>query len=71
MSTPLTTIGSGTGRLLKRGSESNDSPSYTGAAIYCADSVDLRGTTMEDVFKGIVSTTRNVSHICESAPRPY
>ncbi|RDX45240.1 alpha/beta-hydrolase [Lentinus brumalis] len=49
--------------LVKRGSESNDSPSYTGAAIYCADSVDLRGTTMVDVFKGIVSTTRNVSHI--------
>ncbi|KAI0689850.1 alpha/beta-hydrolase [Cerioporus squamosus] len=49
--------------LVKRGSESNDSPSYTDSAIYCADSVNLRGTTMEEVFKGIISSSRNVSHL--------
>ncbi len=55
----------GTCRLVKRSYESNDSPSYTTSAIYCADSVDPQGTTMEDVFRGIISTTRNVSHMCE------
>ncbi|RDX49113.1 alpha/beta-hydrolase [Lentinus brumalis] len=49
--------------LVKRSSESNDSPSYTTSAIYCADSVDPQGTTMEDAFKGITSATRNVSHM--------
>ncbi|KAI0689861.1 alpha/beta-hydrolase [Cerioporus squamosus] len=49
--------------LVKRGSESNDSPSYTDSAIYCGDSIDARGTTMEEVFKHIIPTARNVSHI--------
>ncbi|TFK83374.1 alpha/beta-hydrolase [Polyporus arcularius HHB13444] len=58
--------------LVKRGSQSNDSPSYTSIAILCGDSVDLRGTTMEDVFKGIISTARNVSHISGSVwPAPF
>ncbi len=59
----LTTTGNCS--LVKRGSQPNNSPSYTSTAILCGDSVDLRGTTVEDVFKGIISTARNVSHICE------
>ncbi|KAI0718813.1 hypothetical protein C8T65DRAFT_706716 [Cerioporus squamosus] len=47
-------------RLVKRGSESNDSPSYTDSAIYCGDSIDARGTTMEEVFKHIIPTARNL-----------
>ena len=53
-----------TSRLVKRGSQPNDSPSFTAAAVFCADSVDLRGTTMKEVFQGIVSTSQNVSHLC-------
>ncbi len=56
----------GTRRLFERESELNDSPSYTATAIWCADSVDPRGTTMKAVFEGIVSTAQNVSHMCES-----
>ncbi|RPD55343.1 alpha/beta-hydrolase [Lentinus tigrinus ALCF2SS1-6] len=52
--------------LVKRGSQPNDSPSFTGSAIYCADSVDLRGTTMEQVFKGIIPAAQNVSHLVGS-----
>ena len=54
-----------TSRLVKRGSQPNDSPSLSTAAISCADSVDLRGTTMKEVFQGIVSTSQTVSHLCE------
>ncbi|TFK83378.1 alpha/beta-hydrolase [Polyporus arcularius HHB13444] len=58
--------------LMKRSSESNDSPSYTTSAIYCADSVDPQGTTMEDVFEGIISASRNVSHMFGSLwPFPF
>ncbi|RPD63505.1 alpha/beta-hydrolase [Lentinus tigrinus ALCF2SS1-6] len=53
--------------LVKRGSQPNDSPSFTSTAIYCADSVDLRGTTMEQVFKGIISTAQNVTHLFGSS----
>ena len=56
-------------RLVRRASSSNagpnDSPSFTETAIHCSDSVDMRGTTMEQVFKGIISTAQNVTHICE------
>ncbi|RPD70275.1 alpha/beta-hydrolase [Lentinus tigrinus ALCF2SS1-7] len=53
--------------FVKRGSQPNDSPSFTSTAIYCADSVDLRGTTMEQVFKGIISTAQNVTHLFGSS----
>ncbi|RPD70273.1 alpha/beta-hydrolase [Lentinus tigrinus ALCF2SS1-7] len=49
--------------LVKRGSQPNDSPSFTETAIFCADSVDRRGTTMEQIFKGIISTAQNVTHL--------
>ncbi|KAI0769264.1 alpha/beta-hydrolase [Trametes elegans] len=39
----------------------NETTSYTSMAIVCADSVDARGTTMEDVFKHLVSVTQNGS----------
>ncbi|RDX45302.1 alpha/beta-hydrolase [Lentinus brumalis] len=42
---------------------SNDSPSYSPPAIWCADNVDLQGTTMADVFRSIIAGTRNISHI--------
>ncbi|RPD63511.1 alpha/beta-hydrolase [Lentinus tigrinus ALCF2SS1-6] len=51
----------------KRDSQPNDSPPYSGAAIYCGDSVDLRGTTMEQVLKGIISTAQNVTHLFGSS----
>ncbi|RPD63565.1 alpha/beta-hydrolase [Lentinus tigrinus ALCF2SS1-6] len=40
-----------------------DSPSYSAPAILCADSVDLQGTTMADVFNGIIEGTRKASHM--------
>ncbi|KAI0685528.1 hypothetical protein C8T65DRAFT_524454, partial [Cerioporus squamosus] len=36
---------------------------YSSAAIYCADSPDVHGTTMIDVFESVITGTRNVSHI--------
>ncbi|RDX49560.1 alpha/beta-hydrolase [Lentinus brumalis] len=58
--------------LLERESEPNDSPSYTATAIWCADSVNPRGTTMKAVFEGIVSTAQNVSHMFGAGwPTPF
>ncbi|KAI0331373.1 alpha/beta-hydrolase [Cubamyces sp. BRFM 1775] len=50
--------------FLKR--RANQSPTYNGPAITCADSVDHRGTTMADVFKGIISSSRTGSHLFTS-----
>ena len=50
-------------RLVRRDSQPN--LSFSSPAIYCGDSVDLRGTTMEEVFKSVISTTQNVSHLGE------
>ncbi|TFK83375.1 hypothetical protein K466DRAFT_655259 [Polyporus arcularius HHB13444] len=58
--------------LLERESEPNDSPSYTATAIWCADSVNPRGTTMKAVFEGIISTAQNVSHMFGAGwPTPF
>ena len=40
--------------------------SYTGAAIWCGDSIDRPSTTMLDVFNGIIARSRNVSRMCTS-----
>ncbi|RPD70247.1 alpha/beta-hydrolase [Lentinus tigrinus ALCF2SS1-7] len=53
--------------LAKRSSNPDDNLSFTSPAIDCADSVDLRGTTMEEVFKGIISTTQNTAHLFGSS----
>ena len=50
-------------RLLKRAT-ANGSPSYSPQAIYCGDAIDTPGVTMEDEFKGLIDTARNVSHMC-------
>ncbi|RPD70224.1 hypothetical protein L226DRAFT_526084 [Lentinus tigrinus ALCF2SS1-7] len=52
-------------RLTKRLGTVNNSPSYTLPAIFCADSPDVHGTTMTDVFEAVIAGTRNVSHMCE------
>ncbi|RDX55206.1 alpha/beta-hydrolase [Lentinus brumalis] len=49
-------------RLLKR-IIPNDSPPYSTHAIQCGDAIDLYGVTMEEQFKGIIDTTRNISHM--------
>ena len=35
------------------------------AAILCGDSIDPQGTTMEDVFRSIITGTRKASHLCK------
>lgn len=40
-------------------------PKSSESAMLCADSVDVNDMTMENAFKGTISTSRNVSHICE------
>ncbi|TFK83377.1 alpha/beta-hydrolase [Polyporus arcularius HHB13444] len=47
---------------LKR-TASNGSPSYSIHAITCGDAIDLHGVTMEEQFKGIIDTARNISHM--------
>ncbi|KAI0334630.1 alpha/beta-hydrolase [Cubamyces sp. BRFM 1775] len=42
---------------------SNNSPTYSPPAIWCADNVNLQGTTMADVFHSIIAGTRNISHM--------
>ncbi|KAI0651007.1 TAP-like protein-domain-containing protein [Trametes meyenii] len=39
----------------------NAAKSYTPVAILCGDSVDRQGTTMEDVFKSIISSSKSGS----------
>ncbi|RPD63522.1 alpha/beta-hydrolase [Lentinus tigrinus ALCF2SS1-6] len=53
--------------LAKRNSDQDENLSFTSPAIDCADSVDLRGTTMEEVFKGIISTTQSTAHLFGSS----
>ncbi|KAL1943423.1 hypothetical protein VTO73DRAFT_4498 [Trametes versicolor] len=51
-------LGGLTRRILQQ-SGGNSTRSYSGTAIACSDSVDRRGTTMEDVFKDLVTATQN------------
>ncbi|KAI0673272.1 TAP-like protein-domain-containing protein [Trametes maxima] len=53
-------VGSGLLRLLGI-PDRNAAKSYTPVAILCGDSVDRRGTTMEDVFKNIISSSKSGS----------
>ncbi|KAI0369590.1 hypothetical protein BV20DRAFT_1078332 [Pilatotrama ljubarskyi] len=41
--------------------------SYGAQAILCGDSVDLRNSTMEDLFQDIIATSRNVSQMFSAA----
>ncbi|KAJ8481327.1 hypothetical protein ONZ51_g6079 [Trametes cubensis] len=56
-------------RAMRRGlrkRQANQVPTYNGPAISCSDSVNSRGTTMTDVFKEIISSSRTSSHIFSS-----
>ncbi|KAH9892884.1 alpha/beta-hydrolase [Cubamyces lactineus] len=64
--------GAGKRRRFKRQSTSFDAVTYSGQAIECGDSVDPRGTTMSDVFRGIISSSRTASHLFSSVwPNPF
>ncbi|KAI0689860.1 alpha/beta-hydrolase [Cerioporus squamosus] len=49
--------------LLRRASTNNTSPSYSSHAVTCGDAVDLPGLPLEEQFKDIIATARNVSHL--------
>ncbi|KAI9058621.1 hypothetical protein FKP32DRAFT_1680355 [Trametes sanguinea] len=50
----------------------SDTKSYSIEAILCSDSVDQRGTTMKDVFEGVVAASRTGSGILTSVwPSAY
>ncbi|KAI0651009.1 alpha/beta-hydrolase [Trametes meyenii] len=48
---------------LQRRDHANDTKPYSGEAILCSDSIDKQGTSMLDVFKNIVSASRNGSEL--------
>ncbi len=52
-------------RLMRRASSNNTSPSYSSHAVTCGDAIDMPGLQLEDQFKDVINTARNVSHICK------
>ncbi|KAI0325950.1 alpha/beta-hydrolase [Cubamyces sp. BRFM 1775] len=58
-------------RQRKRQNSDPDAVIYSGQAIECGDSVNRKGTTMDDVFRGIISSSRTSSHLFSSVwPNP-
>ena len=45
--------------------DASDTTSYSVTALICSDGIEVN-TTMEEVFEGIISSSRNVSHMCTS-----
>ena len=45
--------------------DASDTTSYSVTALICSDGIEVN-TTMEEVFEGIISSSRNVSHMCMS-----
>ena len=52
-------------QLIRRAGSSNTTQ-FTSHAILCGDSADTFGTSMDDIFNDIITTSRNVSHMCTS-----
>ncbi|KAJ8494840.1 hypothetical protein ONZ51_g2091 [Trametes cubensis] len=57
--------------LRKRQNSDPDAVIYSGQAIECGDSVNRKGTTMDDVFRGIISSSRTSSHLLWPNPLAY
>ncbi|TFK83373.1 alpha/beta-hydrolase [Polyporus arcularius HHB13444] len=49
--------------LMRRASSNNTSLSYSSHAVTCGDAIDMPGLQLEDQFKDVINTARNVSHI--------
>ncbi|KAI0769263.1 alpha/beta-hydrolase [Trametes elegans] len=60
-----------TDRTSTQGSGRNATKSYSSVAILCADSVDTRGTNMEDVFKYLISVAQNGSQAATLWPSTF
>ncbi|KAI0331372.1 alpha/beta-hydrolase [Cubamyces sp. BRFM 1775] len=61
--------GSANRRAMRRGLHKRQAtllPTYSHQAIACSDSIDPHGTTMLDVFKTIISSSRTGSHLFTS-----
>ncbi|KAH9889039.1 alpha/beta-hydrolase [Cubamyces lactineus] len=50
-------------RSSRHGSHLAARTGHSPPAVWCADNVNLQGTTMADVFSSIIAGTRNISHI--------